>query len=168
MYCCGLRSAEVVTLNLGDYKPNNGSLIINGKRNEAAESFVNNGAADALADWLELRGSQEGPLFLPVNKGGRIVTTLGEDGKIKRMADQAVYMLLAKRAEEAGVSNVSPHDVRRSCISDLLDAGADAIIVSRIAGHANVQTTSRYDRRPSQAQQRAQGLLHVPYIRKVK
>jgi site-specific recombinase XerD len=71
--------------------------------------------------------------------------------------------MLQKRAHEARVKSFSPHDLRRTFVSDLLDAGADIATVAKMAGHASVNTTARYDRRPEDAKRKASGLLHVPY-----
>lgn len=155
MYAAGLRREEVVTLDLESYDVSTGRLVVHGKRNKDRTGYLNNGAAHALADWLTVRGDNPGPLFLAVNKGGKI--------NHRRMTPQAVYNLLAKRADLAGVRTFSPHDLRRTFVSDLLDAGADITTVAKMAGHASVTTTSRYDRRPEAAKQKAAGLLHVPY-----
>jgi site-specific recombinase XerD len=97
-------------------------------------------------------------LFCNINKSGRIT--------IHRLTDQAVLHVLKKRAVQAGVASFSPHDLRRSFISDLLDAGADISTAQQLAGHSNVQTTARYDRRGEATKRKAAELLHVPYLRR--
>jgi len=156
LYSCGLRREESVSLNLGNYDPDSGDLkILQAKRNKQRIAYLVNGAARAMADWLSLRGGDPGPLFWPINKGGRLAN--------RRMSTQAVYNMLAKRGCEAGVKNFSPHDFRRTFVSDLLEAGADISTVAKMAGHASVTTTARYDRRPEESKRKAAGLLHVPY-----
>jgi site-specific recombinase XerD len=77
-----------------------------------------------------------------------------------------VLYLVRRRADSADVSSFSPHDLRRSFISDLLDSGIDLSTVQQLAGHAQVQTTARYDRRGEVVKQRAATILHVPYGRR--
>jgi site-specific recombinase XerD len=81
------------------------------------------------------------------------------------MTDQAVYSILVRRARQANVRRFSPHDLRRTFVSNLLDAGADVVTVQKLAGHANVETTARYDRRGEEAKRKAVGLVDTPYSR---
>ena len=156
LYAGGLRRSEAVALDLADWNPVDASLMIrHGKGNKARQVYLTAGAAKAIADWLERRGDEAGPLLCPINKGGRI--------QLRRMTDQAVYAALVRRTGAAGVADCSPHDMRRSFVSDLFDAGADVAVVRQLAGHANVQTTARYDRRGEVAKKKAAGLLHVPW-----
>lgn len=155
-YSAGLRRHELAGLDLADYDSTTGKLIVrHGKGGKERTAYLVNGAAQAMRDWLGLRGSNEGALFQPVNKAGCIIP--------RRITPQTIYNLLGKRGRQDGVKSFSPHDLRRSFVSDLLDAGADISTISRMAGHASVITTARYDRRPEAAKQKAAGLLHVPY-----
>jgi len=156
MYSCGLRREEVVTLALSDYDNESGRLVVKGKGNKERTAYITGGAERALSDWLNIRGDEVGALFVAVNKSGRITN-------YSHMTPKTIYKMLAKRATEAGVKSFSPHDMRRTFVSDLLDAGADITTVSKMAGHASVTTTSRYDRRPEDAKRKAASLLHVPY-----
>jgi site-specific recombinase XerD len=80
-----------------------------------------------------------------------------------RLTPQAVLVILERRAGAAGVAHFSPHDLRRTFISELLDTGADLATVRALAGHARVETTAGYDRRGEQAKRRAAEMLHFPY-----
>ena len=156
MYPGGLRRDEVINLDLSDYNPDNGELTVrHGKNNKARIAHMTNGAIYALDDWFAVRGSEPGPMLYPINKAG-IHTQ-------RRMTNQAVYNALIKRGNQAGVKDLSPHDLRRTFITDLLEAGADLSIVADMAGHKRIDTTRRYDRRPEAAKAKAAGLLHLPY-----
>lgn len=151
----GLRRAEICELELADYDAQTGALVVRGKRNKERTAYVTNGAKDALADWLRVRGNDAGAMFCPILKGGCVV--------IRRMFPEAIFNMLAKRAAEARVKGLSPHDFRRTFVSDLLDAGADIVTVQKLAGHSNPATTARYDRRGEQAKRKAVEMLHIPY-----
>ena len=64
---------------------------------------------------------------------------------MRPMTDQAAYAILRSRAAKATLRAVSPHDLRWSCVPDLLDAWVEISVVQRFVGHANVTTTARYD-----------------------
>ena len=154
-YGAGLRRSEVVGLDLADCDRRTGTIVIRGKGNKERTAFVTNGSRNALDTWLALRGDDPGPLFFPVNKAGRI--------ERRRMTDQAVYMILRRLAQKSRVAAFSPHDLRRTFIGDLLDAGADIATVQALAAHASVTTTARYDRRGERTTRRAAELLHIPF-----
>jgi len=156
LYAAGLRRAEVVTLDLKDYDLETGGLTVRGKGNKDRMTFIDNGAADAVRAWLALRGEEPGPFFVPVTQTGNVAS--------RRMTDQAIYAILQSRALKAEVKAFSPHDLRRSCVSDLLDAGVDISVVQRFVGHASVTTTARYDRRGEHAKRKAAKSLHVPFV----
>lgn len=155
MYSAGLRRSEVVALDIGDYDSKIGVLTVrSGKGNADRTSPINPSACQAIDSWISLCKRESGPLFCPISKSSRIVD--------RRMTDQGILYILQRRAREAGIASFTPHDLRRTFIGDLLDAGADIATVQQLAGHANVQTTARYDRRGEETKRRAATLLELP------
>jgi len=160
LYACGLRRSEVAALTIDSHDPESGELRVIGKGDKERLLYVDNGAADALADWRMIRGGEPGPLFFPINKGGRLIADRG-------ISDQAVYTILKKRAREAGVRDIKTHDARRSFLSDLLELNVDALTCAKLAGHASLDTLRQsYDLRGEESKRQAVALLHVPYRRR--
>jgi integrase len=106
-----------------------------------------------IEDWLEIRGREAGALICHINKAGAVT--------LRKLTPQAVLFILEKRGTEAGVTNFSAHDFRRTFISELLDS-TDIVTVQKLAGHASPELTSRYDRRGEEVQQRAVQAINVP------
>lgn len=151
----GLRRRELVNLNLGDFEPTSGAMNVRaGKGRVDRTVYVPESVIPVVQDWINIRGQAAGPLLCHVNKGDRILR--------RRLTPQAVLFLLQKRAREARVESFSPHDLRRTFVSDLLDAGVDIVTVQKLAGHADTATTARYDRRGEETKRRAVQALSIP------
>ena len=144
----GLRRAEVAALKLEDYYRAMGSIRIEGKRRKVRSiPFEDQGALDAVSDWLEVRGEAPGPLFRRIKKGGKV--------QHEGLTEQGIYHILLKRGVQAGVAHFTPHDLRRTFAGDLLDVGADLSTVQKLMGHSDANTTARYDRRGERAKRSA-------------
>ena len=154
----GLRRQEVADLDVGNLDQQGETVKVFGKGSKERLVPLTGGAVEALVDWLNLRGDDPGSLLLQVNKVGQVIR--------KGISSQAVYNVLTKRAAQAGIKELTPHDWRRTFAGDLLDAGADLVTVQKLMGHASPTTTARYDRRPEAAKRRAVDLLHIPYHRR--
>lgn len=138
-----------------DFAPDTGALEIRqGKGMKDRIAYLPKLASAAVNDWLEVRGLEPGALLCPVHHHTII---------IRHLSDQSVLSILRKRQKAAGVAPFSPHDFRRTFISDLLDAGADIVTVQKLAGHADTATTAKYDRRGEATKRRAVDLLDMPY-----
>ena len=66
----GRKATNVVALDVADYDPDTGGLVVQGKRRKERMAYLTSGAALAMGDWLEIQGDDPGPLFWPIGKGG--------------------------------------------------------------------------------------------------
>jgi site-specific recombinase XerD len=149
----GLRRAEVVKLDLKDFKDDGEIKIRSGKGRVDRTVYLSPGAIALVNDWIEIRTKIPGALLCQVNKSGRVVQ--------QRLTPQAVLFILQKRGLEAGCEHFSPHDMRRTFVSDLLTAGTDIATVQSLAGHSNPAITARYDRRGEERKRVASAQLEI-------
>ncbi|HEV3310573.1 MAG TPA: tyrosine-type recombinase/integrase, partial [Chloroflexota bacterium] len=157
LYSAGLRRSEAAALDVRDYDASDRSLIVRGTTSGRERTlYAVDSAATTIEEWMRVRGPAPGPLFVPIDKAGKILIR-GE-----RMREQSVYQALIKRAGQAGLRAFSCQDLRRTFITRLLESGADISTVQRLAGHCSVITTQRYDRRIEIARRERGSMLPVP------
>jgi site-specific recombinase XerD len=153
LYGTGLRRSELLALDIEDYS--DGTLTVRGKGNKTRLAYVVGEAMTMFARWLEMSsGLSADPMFVAIGKGGTVSK--------KRLDGRSLAVILEKRATEAGIPPFSPHDLRRTTATHLLDKGIDIALVQRMLGHAHVSTTLLYDRRGESAKHRAAELLASP------
>ena len=137
LYATGLRVSELVTLEVNQVDLESRVLLARGKGNKERLVPVGAPAADALRAWLG--GPRERVLRLRRSRD-LFVTPLG-----RRMTRQGFWKLLGRYARAAGISRrVSPHKLRHSFATHLLEGGADLRAVQAMLGHADVSTTEIY------------------------
>ncbi|HXB63759.1 MAG TPA: tyrosine recombinase XerC [Solirubrobacteraceae bacterium] len=134
-YACGLRAEELVTLRIEDVDWEGEQLRVEGKGRKTRYVPVGEPAMKALRTYCDRdrKGLREGPLFL--SKTG------------KRLSTSDVRRRLRKWTSRAGVDGgPSPHTLRHSFATHLLDGGADLRSIQELLGHASVSTTQVYTR----------------------
>jgi integrase/recombinase XerD len=91
-------------------------------------------------------------VFNPVNKSNRVNVNRG-------ITTEIVYLLVRNMAKHVGLATVSPHDLRRTYITRLLEQNIDLNTVRLMAGHENISTTVIYDKRDNKVMQKAAATL---------
>ena len=138
LYGTGARISEAVGLDLDDLDPEQGTVLLRGKGGKQRLVPVGSFAREALDAYL-VRGRPE---LSAVGRGLPAVFLNARGGRLSR---QSAWAVLAKAAERAGVdAEVSPHTLRHSFATHLLDGGADVRVVQELLGHASVTTTQVY------------------------
>jgi integrase/recombinase XerD len=137
LYATGLRVSELCDLRVGDVNLDIGYLRCLGKGRKERIVPIGRAATEALNDYvIRLR-----PLLTPTRAEGPLF--LSRTGR--RLGRENCWRLVARHAMRAGVSvSVSPHMLRHSFATHLLQGGADLRVVQELLGHANVATTQIY------------------------
>jgi integrase len=155
----GMRLDETLSLTMADFQPGERGYRVIGKGNKQREIWLSDDASEALDEWLRLRGEEPGPVFLAV---ARDRTTIQHG---RRMAASTVREMCSRRAKQAGIAHISPHDFRRTSIGDVLDLTGDLSMAGDLAGHSSLDTTRRYDRRAADKKRSVARRLSVPYVK---
>lgn len=138
LFYTGLRIGELCGLDVEDValSARKGRVVVrSGKGDSYREVVLNSEAREALSGWLvereRLLAEEKSALFLS-RRGGRLST-------------RAVDLIVRKLGKEANLDRpLSAHALRHTCVTNLVRAGADLVLVAEIAGHKRLETTRRY------------------------
>ncbi|CAN5133609.1 tyrosine recombinase XerC [soil metagenome] len=137
LYSAGLRVGELAGLNIDDLELADGLATIRGKGKRERLALIGAEARKALTGWLQIR-----PTLEPRGSGAHAVF-LNKNGT--RLTTRSVGRLLAKYLAQAGLDpHSSPHTLRHSFATHLLDHGADIRGVQELLGHRNLSNTQIY------------------------
>ncbi|MCT8985279.1 tyrosine-type recombinase/integrase [Shewanella phaeophyticola] len=159
----GLRRSELSALMLHDYDNVTHSLVVAaGKGNKSRTLFLPVWVEENLLAWLKVRSRQHGYLLCKSTLTGKL--TLGVP-----TSPTSLYRLVKDTLYEIGVDNVSPHDLRRTFITRLLEQNVDINTVRQMAGHADISTTTIYDKRDNAFMKQAASVLdYTPPLKQTK
>ena len=138
LYGCGLRVSELVNLKLADIYPEEECLHIFGKGNKERWVPVNSRALKLLQTYIFNVRSH-----LPIKHGEEKYVFISRLGR--HLSRNFVFMFLQDAVRKAGISkHVSPHSLRHTFATELVNGGADLRAVQEMLGHAHVATTEIY------------------------
>ncbi|HSK64686.1 MAG TPA: tyrosine recombinase XerC [Pyrinomonadaceae bacterium] len=141
MYATGVRVAELTTLNVLDVDLQNRLIRVMGKRRKQRIIPFGDPAGDALRGYLTVR--EKFLLNAPISKRDEAALFLNYQGT--RITTRSVGRMVEKYIRLcAGMHNISPHALRHSFATHLLDSGADLRDIQELLGHARLSTTQIY------------------------
>ncbi len=134
MYACGLRVSEAVDLKISDVELDAGILTCKGKGGKTRKIPVGTSAVEWLKSYLVLRRKKEN-----IEIRNLFVTPLG-----RPVNRQIIFLFIKEYAEKIGLEDVSPHTLRHSFATHLVQNSADIRSVQQMLGHADISTTQIY------------------------
>ncbi|MEZ5976632.1 MAG: tyrosine recombinase [Planctomycetota bacterium] len=137
LYACGARISEALGLTTRDLEPELASLRLHGKGDKVRVVPLGRRAREALRAWIE-HGR-------PAVHGAILRDEVFVSRTAKPLGRTAAWAMVKRRALQAGVSSeVSPHTLRHSFASHMVENGADLRSVQELLGHASIKTTQLY------------------------
>jgi integrase/recombinase XerD len=134
MYACGLRVSEVVTLKIGDIDVDAGILTCTGKGSKTRRIPVGTSAIEWLKSYLSIRRKLE----------NIEIDACFVSGHAKKLSRQEIHGFIKEYARQKGLEGVSPHTLRHSFATHLVQNNADIRSVQQMLGHADISTTQIY------------------------
>lgn len=135
LYGTGMRVAELVGLNLADVDLGRSTVTVLGKGNKQRVIPLGAAARAAVTRWLD--EARPG-----MSKDDTEAVFVGTRGK--RIDPRQVRRIVDHAGQEAGTDHISPHSLRHSAATHLLEGGADLRVVQEVLGHSSLQTTQIY------------------------
>ncbi|MDX2971433.1 site-specific tyrosine recombinase XerD [Kribbella solani] len=138
LYGSGARISEAVGLDVDDIDLDAGAVLLRGKGSKERVVPVGSYAREALSAY-QVRGRPD------LVSRGRGTAALFLNARGGRLSRQSAWTVLRRAAQRAGIAKeISPHTLRHSYATHLLDGGADVRVVQELLGHASVTTTQVY------------------------
>jgi len=145
LYACGLRVSELVGLSMGDLDMEAGMLRAFGKGSKERVVPVGRLAAVALGEWLSPSGRNALVPTRWARRGDAEAVFLNSRGG--RLSRQGAWGVVRHYGDKVGLGDrLTPHVLRHSCATHMLDRGADIRVVQELLGHASISTTQVYTR----------------------
>lgn len=142
----GLRRSEIVKLKVQDIDFESKSVIVvKGKGNKKRVQFLPDWSFEILIEWLNCKPDKSNFAFTSTHK-----TQIA-----KPLSTATIYQIVTHNTKNTLGFKCSPHDLRRTFVTELLNQNVDIATVSKMAGHANISTTQIYDKRGDEALIRA-------------
>ena len=143
LYSTGLRVSELASLNRNQVDLVRREFMVRGKGKKPRIVFLSDRAVKHIQNYLKSRNDAFEPLFINVGRP-RAATDITK-GESRRLSTVSIESLVRKYAMLSGITKkVTPHTLRHSFATDLLQNGADIRAVQEMLGHASITTTQIY------------------------
>lgn len=138
LFSTGLRISELCNLSIDDVDLTRDEFSVRGKGDKIRVVFLSDAAKKAVSTYLKARKDMSDALFIQYGKNAK-------NANDPRLSPRAVQRTLKQCAIKAGITRkVTPHVIRHSFATDLLQNGADLRSVQALLGHSNIATTQVY------------------------